>query len=129
MRIAVLPVLVSAILAGCADRAAIGTSAASPLNGIYDCTRAGQAERGAAAHRIVMLRVDPASKRLVLDIVDGHDQVLDPVQGTSGQLFANQSFAWRIGSGSGTLTDVERIATYVCQRAGDLPPAGGAGGT
>ena len=114
-------------LAGCTTPAqmTLAASSAGP-GGMYECTRTGDGNGRRDADRFVTLRRERAGV-LLLELDGRPDQTLQTVQGTSGQLFANQLFAWRKGSNSGVLTDVERIATYSCQRVADAAPMGAAG--
>ena len=119
MRSVPASLLAIALLGGCVRPAAMAGL------GAYNCSRASQSDGlGAPGYRVVTLRGVPGGGQVMLDFGRGRQQLLDPVQGPEGRLFANQSFAWRSGPGAGVLTDVERIATYACVRAAspDAPP-------
>ena len=107
------------LLAGCARPDAPEALQGPQQDGLYECLRAPQAdETGPPERRTVTVRCDPATQKAVLILSGERHQVLTPMPGKTGGLYANQAYAWRANSKQGVLTDIDKVATYSCRRVG-----------
>ena len=126
MRETVLLAAVIVGVAGCVGRTD-GTQATSPdalnsdatLNrdgGFYACRADGQSDgAGSTPLRLISIRQEPGSHRLLLTPHTRPAQYLAPVDGRNGQLYANAHFAWRVTSNAIVLTDIDNVQTYACR--------------
>ncbi len=103
------------MLGGCSNLAQIVAAAGAGSAASYDCTPDG--ESAAGPNRTETIGPDRGGAGLVLTPDRGARQVLKPVAGGAGVLFASPSYAWRSDGDAGVLTDVEEVQSYRCYRA------------
>lgn len=116
--------LAAGTLCGCTEPTS--TSAESQYApASYSC----RATDGSGAHRdprMVTITRDPNQARLSLTLEHGPTEILDAVASSSGRLYADAEFAWRIADDRSVLTDVENIQTYACRPVVTWAVTGGA---
>lgn len=118
-----LVVLAGLALCGCTPPGADPAKQAQLASTTYSC-RVTDSPGSHHHPRTVTITRDPAQSKLGLALENGRTEILDPVASSSGQLFADAEFAWRVAGDRSVLTDVENIQTYACRPVIVWPAAG-----
>ncbi len=109
------------LLGGCSGLAQIAAAVGAGGPASYDCMPDGGSTAGPS--RTAMIGPDRDGAGLVLTPDRGARQVLKPVAGGGGVLFASSAYAWRSEGNAGVLTDVEEVQSYRCSRTAPPRPA------
>jgi hypothetical protein len=118
----VIPVVfalgLGATLGGCTQTDRGGSSRLGETNALsYQCFSADQRDR--TRPRYVSVLHAPDGSSLTLNFSGRQSDVLWPLSGSPGRVYAGRAYAWRDGDPVSVLTDIAAVEKFDCSRAAD----------